>query len=163
RAAAPRAAGRGARALPPRARGVPPHRRPRLGGAAALQPRRAVRLPRRVPDGRGRPAPGRAAPPRPRPRVRGRAGALEPRIRRRRGARAVARGAAEQAGRACARQRRPAWAALGGYAALRAAWAAGERSQRLLAAASRSAGALAACGWAVPALDARLIAARMAL
>ena len=75
----------------------------------------------------------------------------------------TARSAADQARRAFGRQHRPGWEALARYAALRAAWAAGSRSPATLAAALRTADALAATGWAVAALDARILAARLPL
>ena len=70
---------------------------------------------------------------------------------------------AGQARRAFTRQRRPAWAALARYAGLRAAWAAGDRSDAMLRRARNTADALAGAGWAVSALDARVLAARVAL
>lgn len=70
---------------------------------------------------------------------------------------------AEEAKRAFVRQRRPRWVNRAQYAVLRAAWAGGERSPALLAAARRAARALAAAGWVELALDARLIAAHLAL
>jgi tetratricopeptide (TPR) repeat protein len=76
---------------------------------------------------------------------------------------ATARAAAEQARRGFSRQRRPAWAALARYAQLRAEWSAGDRSARTLASARRTARALGEVGWAVAAMDARVLAARMAL
>jgi tetratricopeptide (TPR) repeat protein len=75
----------------------------------------------------------------------------------------TARTEAERARRAFTAQGRPAWAALGSYAGLRAAWAGGERSTRTLGAARRAASALAGAGWVVPALDAHVIAGRIAL
>jgi tetratricopeptide (TPR) repeat protein len=75
----------------------------------------------------------------------------------------TAREQARRADRAFTRQRRCAWAALARAAALRAAWAAGERSPALLASARRTATELAARGWAAEALDARIIAGRVAL
>ncbi len=76
---------------------------------------------------------------------------------------ATARAAAEQARRAFSRQRRPSWVALARYASLQAAWCSGERSAATLAAAHRTAAALSAAGWGVRSLDARVIAARIAL
>lgn len=70
---------------------------------------------------------------------------------------------AEQARREFVAQRRPAWTVLARYASLRAAWSAGDRSSAVLAAARRTSVALAKAGWEVPALDARLIAGRLAL
>jgi len=75
----------------------------------------------------------------------------------------LAKGAAEQAARAFSRQGRPGWAALARYARLRAGWVAGDRSKSALPAALRTAAALSDAGWAVAALDARILAARMAL
>jgi tetratricopeptide (TPR) repeat protein len=75
----------------------------------------------------------------------------------------TARASAAQAERDFTRQRRPGWAALARYAVLRADWLGGERSARTLARARRTAAHLAKAGWALPALDARLVAARTAL
>lgn len=75
----------------------------------------------------------------------------------------TARAQAEQARRAFSRQRRQGWAALARWVAVQASWVAGERSDKLLAAARRAAETLTAAGWEVAALDARLIAARTAL
>jgi hypothetical protein len=75
----------------------------------------------------------------------------------------TARAEADRALRSFARQRRPRWVAAARYAALRAAWLGGERSRALLATARRTAAALADAGWLVPALDAHLIAAQLAL
>lgn len=75
----------------------------------------------------------------------------------------TARLEAQQARRSFTRQRRPGWAALAQYAWLRAAWVAGDRSPGTLAAALRTASALRDAGWAVSALDARILAARVAL
>jgi tetratricopeptide (TPR) repeat protein len=76
---------------------------------------------------------------------------------------AAARFQAEQARRAFVAQRRPSWAVVARYAALRAAWSAGERSPATLAAARRTSEGLAAARWDMAALDARLIAGRIAL
>jgi tetratricopeptide (TPR) repeat protein len=76
---------------------------------------------------------------------------------------ATARTAAEQAARAFTRQGRTAWAALARYATVRAAWAAGDRSPRSLGLACRTADALAHAGWPVVAMDARVLACRIAL
>ena len=62
-----------------------------------------------------------------------------------------------------ARQRRRGWVALARYVALRAAFEARAPSPQLVTVATRTATALAAAGWTVPALDARVIAARVAL
>lgn len=75
----------------------------------------------------------------------------------------AARAVADQARRAFSRQCRPSWAALARYASLQAAWSAGERSPSTLAAAIRTAAALDTAGWAVRSLDARVLAARIAL
>lgn len=75
----------------------------------------------------------------------------------------TARVAARQAGSAFAHQRRPAWAALARYAGLRAAWAAGDRSDAMVRRARNTADALSHAGWVVAALDARVLAARVAL
>jgi tetratricopeptide (TPR) repeat protein len=61
------------------------------------------------------------------------------------------------------RQRRPSFAALARYASLRAAWMSGERAPGLVRTARRAADDLAATGWTVAALDARLVAAQLAL
>lgn len=76
---------------------------------------------------------------------------------------ASARAEAERARRAFAAQGRPAWSALARYASLRASWVGGERSARTLRKASQTATTLGAAGWTVPALDAHVIAARVAL
>ena len=65
--------------------------------------------------------------------------------------------------RAFVRQRRRSWAVLARYGRARAAWASGERTPASLVNARRVAGELHAAGWAVAALDARLIAGRIAL
>lgn len=75
----------------------------------------------------------------------------------------TARDAAERAARSFAAQHRPRHRQLAAYLSLRAAWQAGERSERLLAAARRSARTLADAGWPGPAQHARLIAGRLAL
>ncbi len=75
----------------------------------------------------------------------------------------TALGEAEEARRAFSRQRRPRWATRARNAALRAAWASGERSPALLTAARRVARDLETAGWVEPALDARLMAAHLAL
>jgi tetratricopeptide (TPR) repeat protein len=74
-----------------------------------------------------------------------------------------ARAEASRALRAFRQQQRPGWSALAEHVRLRAAWAAGNASAATLEAARTAAADLAAAGWAVPALDARLIAARIAL
>lgn len=70
---------------------------------------------------------------------------------------------ADEAARAFSRQRRRSWRALARLLSVRAAWQHGERSGALLRAASRAADDLEATGWAVHALDARLIAGQLAL
>ena len=60
-------------------------------------------------------------------------------------------------------QSRPGWAAWSSYAYLRARWASGDRSPGLLELANQTVGELLAAGWAGPAVDARLILARIAL
>jgi hypothetical protein len=75
----------------------------------------------------------------------------------------AAQDAADDAARAFAAQRRHSWLALARLLSVRAAWLGGERSPGLLHAARRAADALEATGWAVHALDARLIAAQVAL
>jgi tetratricopeptide (TPR) repeat protein len=75
----------------------------------------------------------------------------------------TARAEAEAAAKAFARQRRPRWTALARYAAVRAAFLEDGPSAEGLGAARRSATALGSAGWAVAALDAHLLAARIAL
>lgn len=75
----------------------------------------------------------------------------------------TARSAADQARRGFSRQGRPAWAALARYAKLRAEWEAGDRSERTLSSARRAAIALSDAGWAVAAMDTRVLTARIAL
>lgn len=75
----------------------------------------------------------------------------------------VARAAAVQARRAFSRQGRSTWVALARYLYSRATWVDGDRSPALLAEAQRTAGALGAAGFTVPALDARILAAQVAL
>lgn len=75
----------------------------------------------------------------------------------------AARLEADRARRSASRQRRPGWAALAAYLSLRGRWEAGERDASTLRAAHRTAGLLTEAGWAVLALDARLIVARVAL
>src|SRR5207302_1352797 len=76
---------------------------------------------------------------------------------------AVARDEAERARRAFGRQQRAPWAALARHTALRAAWLGGDESAATVATARRAATALAAAGWASPALEARVIAGQIAL
>ncbi|WP_410572247.1 CHAT domain-containing protein [Amycolatopsis sp. cmx-4-61] len=70
---------------------------------------------------------------------------------------------ASAARRSAARQHRPGWAALGGYLALRARRDSGLRTTAMLRSGQRTVAALTAAGWVVPALDARLIVASLAL
>ncbi|MDQ1423664.1 MAG: hypothetical protein QOD72_1162, partial [Acidimicrobiaceae bacterium] len=79
------------------------------------------------------------------------------------GAHGAAATGADRAQAAFVVQRRPAWAALAHYVAIRARWEAGERPVHLLRDAETVAGELAVTGWAVAALDARLLAGRVAL
>jgi hypothetical protein len=76
---------------------------------------------------------------------------------------ATAAAAARRAGTAFDRQGRPGWAAVARYVGLRVTWSAGRHDARILRSAVSVADELAAGGWAAPALDARLIAARVAL
>jgi len=75
--------------------------------------------------------------------------------------------AAQQAAHAAAtlfgRQRRPGWATVARYTALRADERAGELTPQLRRRALREAGRLAGMGWRAQELDARLVAARVAL
>ena len=75
----------------------------------------------------------------------------------------VAQAEAEAAARAFARQRRPRWTALARYAALRADFLEHGPSAERLGAAKRAATALGSAGWTAAALDAHLLAARIAL
>ena len=61
------------------------------------------------------------------------------------------------------RQRRPAWAALARLVAVRLDWEVGHRDDAALRRARRATAELTNAGWMVAALDARLIAARLAL
>lgn len=76
---------------------------------------------------------------------------------------ATAAGEAALARRAFARQHRPAWAALARYVALRAAWLGPERSAALVREALTTARELAAAGFAIPALDAEILGAEVAI
>jgi tetratricopeptide (TPR) repeat protein len=76
---------------------------------------------------------------------------------------AVALREARSARTAFARQGRRPWSALAEYASLRAAWLAGDRTQATLTTASRLAGSLDEAGWPLAALDAGVIAGRIAL
>ena len=75
--------------------------------------------------------------------------------------------AAQRAAHAAAtlfgRQRRPGWATVARYTALRADERAGELTPQLRRRALREAGRLAGMGWRAQELDARLVAARVAL
>ncbi|SDT00914.1 CHAT domain-containing protein [Actinoplanes derwentensis] len=75
----------------------------------------------------------------------------------------AARHAARLAERAFTRQGRPGWATVAGYTRLRTDWTAGRPRPALLRAAVAGAAALRDAGWAAPAADAALIAARCAL
>ena len=74
-----------------------------------------------------------------------------------------AREAADLASRAFVRQRRAPWATLARYTTLQIDWRSGARTKATARLARRVAGRLQAEGWAVAALDARLIAARISL
>lgn len=65
--------------------------------------------------------------------------------------------------RSATRQRRPGWAALGGYLSLRARRDSGHRTSAMLRSGRRTVTALTDAGWVVAALDARLIVATLAL
>jgi CHAT domain-containing protein/tetratricopeptide (TPR) repeat protein len=79
------------------------------------------------------------------------------------GAAAAAGSSAATARHSFARQHRPSWAAVARYVGIRAAWAAGDRSGRLLRSARDAAARLDATGWSTAALDLRLLAARIAI
>lgn len=70
---------------------------------------------------------------------------------------------AEQARRAFAAQRRPSWQALARFAGIRAALLGSERTPAILGAARRTAEVLERLGWAIPSVEARVIAAQVAL
>ncbi len=76
---------------------------------------------------------------------------------------AAALAAAQQASAEFAAQKRPGWAALAESVAVRAAFAGGVRDADLHIRARRAADALTAAGWPAAALDARVLAARVAL
>jgi tetratricopeptide (TPR) repeat protein len=76
---------------------------------------------------------------------------------------AAALAAAEQAAADFAHQRRPGWAALAEHVAVHAAFARGERTPALHARAGAAGAALAGSGWPTAALDAQVLAARVAL
>ncbi len=71
--------------------------------------------------------------------------------------------AARHAGRAFDRQGRAAWGAVARYVSVRVAWIRGRRRRLDLRAALDSAAELDRAGWTIAALDARLIAARLAI
>lgn len=75
----------------------------------------------------------------------------------------TARHEADQAHGEFLRQDRPRWAILARNVVLRATWMGGDRSLELQQTALRTGTELASAGWDVPALDSRLIAARVAL
>jgi tetratricopeptide (TPR) repeat protein len=70
---------------------------------------------------------------------------------------------ATAARKAFARQGRAPWRTLASYAALRAAWATGDRTPALLASARRLTASLADAGWPHAALDAGVVAGLIAL
>ncbi|HYT10671.1 MAG TPA: CHAT domain-containing protein [Mycobacteriales bacterium] len=74
-----------------------------------------------------------------------------------------ARELAEAAATAFGRQKRPVYRAWALATAVRAAWAAGDRTPGLLAESVRLAPRLEAAGWTTAALDARLVAGQIAL
>lgn len=76
---------------------------------------------------------------------------------------AAARAEAVAAQRAYTALHRPGWAALARFLVVRATWELGEFSDATLRTARRTATELDAAGWVVRAVDARLIAARIAL
>jgi hypothetical protein len=78
------------------------------------------------------------------------------------GSPAEAAESAAAARRGFARQHRGGWAAGALYVEVHAAWAAGERSGRLLRSARNAAARLDAVGWSTEALDIRLLTARIA-
>ncbi len=75
----------------------------------------------------------------------------------------TARKAADEARTAFASQGRPTYVALARHVGCRAAWLEGDRSPALLVAARKAAVALTRAGFAVPAADARLLTAEIAL
>ncbi len=75
----------------------------------------------------------------------------------------TARARADEARREFLRQRRPSWAALALHVSMRAAFLAGECSPALLARARATAAALDESGFRISALDARLVAAQLAV
>jgi len=76
---------------------------------------------------------------------------------------ATAKEAAGLAARAFGRQHRPSWNVVARHALVQAASAGGDCSPRTLRAALQSAEELGAAGWVVAAIDARILAARIAL
>jgi CHAT domain-containing protein len=79
------------------------------------------------------------------------------------GSHAEARQLAERSARAFSRQGRGNYQALAAEVRIRASWLAGERTPALLAASRRAASALERNGFALAAIDARLIAGQVAL
>jgi tetratricopeptide (TPR) repeat protein len=75
----------------------------------------------------------------------------------------AARDAVEQARRSFASRRQTNLLNLARYTALRISWLSGERSPALLRVARRTTETLTAAGWIVPAVDARLITAHLAI
>ncbi len=75
----------------------------------------------------------------------------------------AAQAIADEAALAFFEQGRHSWLALARLVSVRASWESGKRSPRLLTAAQEAAGALEATGWAVHALEARLIAGQVAI
>src|SRR5262249_51541232 len=71
--------------------------------------------------------------------------------------------AADAARRGFVRQRRLGWSAAARHASVLSRWTAGDRSPALLAAARRSAAALERSGWDELALEAHIVAGRIAL
>jgi CHAT domain-containing protein len=65
--------------------------------------------------------------------------------------------------RSFVRQQRFNWSAVALYVSVRASWASGERSGRLMRLARKAAARLEEAGWVAAALDVRLLAARIAL
>ncbi|MGI8685898.1 MAG: CHAT domain-containing protein, partial [Acidimicrobiales bacterium] len=76
---------------------------------------------------------------------------------------AEAREEADGARRSALTQRRPGWAAMAGYVALRARWDGGDRGKAMVAAGRRALRELDSGGWVVEAADARLIVSRLLL
>jgi tetratricopeptide (TPR) repeat protein len=70
---------------------------------------------------------------------------------------------ARAAQRLYARLRRPGWVALARYLVLRSEWDRGRRTTQVMRFGRATAAALAAAGWSVQAVDARLLVARIAM